>query len=173
VGTRAFNALPQTVDTRKVADLDPLESTFYYQPMVRLYLRGYGVLGFIIWVCLTFGPHIFVIFRLLIAVGSFAFLYWSWRLGGRGLEARPDGIRFRRGLRWHFIPWREIRAFSIHRRSFSPTVYVDLASGESRIMPFTQGRTTRWKGGNTRDTVAVLNTKRAHAVTSGSTVRTV
>jgi hypothetical protein len=70
---------------------------------------------------------------------------------------RPDGIYVRRWLRFHFIPWREVKAFSVKRRSLSPAVYVDLVSGDARKLPFTQGRQVSWKEGKSRDVVTVLN----------------
>jgi len=121
-------------------------------------MRGYAVLGLVAGIALVAGPGIPVSLRLLIAVGVFAYVCACWRLGGRGLEARFDGIRFRRWFRWHSIPWLEIKDFCIKRPgALSPTVYVDLVSGESIVVPFTQGRQTRWKNGKSRDTVAVLN----------------
>jgi hypothetical protein len=142
-----------------VTKSEPRESRFYYQPITRTILRGYAVLGFIIWFSITAAPHLDVGFRVLIGVGAFAYLYVAWRMGGRGLEARSDGIRFKRGFQWHFMAWSEIERFCIKRRSLSPTVYVDLVSGETRIVPFAQGRLTRWEGGKSRDTVAVLNSE--------------
>jgi hypothetical protein len=120
-------------------------------------------LNFLGCLLVTAGPGVAVAVRLLAAVAAFTSLFYFWRLGGRGLEARHDGIRFRRGLQWHFISWPQIKAFSIKRPASSPTVYVDLVSNESRIVPFTQGRQTRWRGGKSRDTVAVLNSELAQA----------
>lgn len=143
-----------------MADSAPHDPRFYYQPIARLYMRGYAVFGFVVWLALTAAPRLSFAIRLVVALFAFGYLYIAWRLGGRGLEARRDGIRYRRWLQWRFIPWPEVRGFSIKQAgALSPTVFVDLVSGESRIMPFAQGRLTRWKGGKTRDTVAVLNSE--------------
>jgi hypothetical protein len=146
-----------------------LESRFYYQPIARIYMRGYALSIFIDCLYLTRGAGIAVALRLLIGVAAFSFLFCFWYLGGRGLGADRDGIRFRRWFRWHFIPWSGVSAFSIKQpEALSPTVYVDLVSGESRVMPFTQGRKTRWKSGSSRDTVAVLNAELEQAQKRGA-----
>jgi Bacterial PH domain len=156
-----------------VTKSEPNEPRLYYQPIARAYMRGYAVLGLIAGIALAAGPGIPVGFRLLIAIGVFAYVCAGWRLGGRGLEARSDGIRFRRWFRWHSIPWPEIKNFCIKRPGgLSPTVYVDLVSGDSRVVPFTQGRQTRWKNGKSRDTVAVLNAELEQAQKRGTVLAT-
>jgi hypothetical protein len=131
---------------------------FYYQPLARLTMRSYAVFGFILWLCLAGGPRISPAIRALAVVAGFAYLVACWYVGGRGLEARPDGIRFRRWFQWRSIRWGDIKTFTvINPHALSPTVFVELVSGDRKTMPFTQKRLTRWNGGKSRDTVAVLN----------------
>jgi hypothetical protein len=133
-------------------------STFYYQTLVRALMRGYAVVGFIVWLAISGAPHIPVSLRVLAAGVAVGFLYLTWHYGGgRGVAVRVDGIYVRRWFRWRFIPWREISTFRIRRRSLSPPVFVELVSGESRMLPLTQGRQVAWAGGRSRDIVSVLN----------------
>jgi hypothetical protein len=134
------------------------ERRFYYQPVVRLILRSYAIFGFIVCLSVAAGPRESPAIRVLIVVCAFVYLVASWYLGGIGLEARPDGIRFRRWFQWRLIPWGDIKTFAvINPGAFSQTVCVERVSGDRKTLPFTQKRLTRWRGGKSRDTVAVLN----------------
>jgi hypothetical protein len=120
-------------------------------------MRGYGLVGFVIAISLMAGP-IPTALRFVAGVTGFVYLYVTWRYGGgRGVEVRPDGIYVRRWFRVHFIPWRGVKVFCVRRPALSPTVYVELISGETRTLPFTQGRQVSWKEGKSRDVVTVLN----------------
>jgi hypothetical protein len=156
-----------SADTVLMIDSTPRESRFYYQPLARIYMRGYAVLGVVTFSVLAGAPRLSAPLRTLAVAVGIGYVYSCWRSGGRGLEARQDGIRFRRWFRSYFIPWQEIQGFKMrHPGALSPTVLVDLVSGEVRVLPFTQGRLTRWNGGKTRDTVAVLNSELAGALTA-------
>jgi hypothetical protein len=137
------------------------DSTFYYQTLVRALMRGFAMVGFIVWLAISGAPHIPVSLRVLAVGVAFGFLYLTVALrwhygGGRGVAVRVAGIYVRRWFRWRFIPWREISTFRIRRRSLSPPVFVELVSGESRMSPLTQGRQVAWAGGRSRDIVSVL-----------------
>jgi PH (Pleckstrin Homology) domain-containing protein len=120
-------------------------------------MRGYGLFGFVCAISLAAGPGPTAL-RPVAGVIGFAYLYVTWHFGGgRGVAVRPDGIYVRRWFRFHFIPWPAVKVFRVARPALSPTVYVELTSGETRPLPFTQGRQVSWKDGKSRDAVTVLN----------------
>lgn len=143
-------------------------SRFYYQTLGRALMRGFAVIGFVVCLTLVPAPHLAAAFRVLAAVVAFAYLYVNWHYGGgRGVRVSHAGIHVRRWFRWRFIPWREVKRFRIKRRSLSPPVFVELVSGELKMLPLTQGRQVAWEDGKSRDIVSRLNEDLALALQNG------
>jgi hypothetical protein len=93
------------------------------------------------------------------------------RTGGRvGVEASPGGIGIvtwrRFGMRGRHLAWSDIKAFRVAHPAISPPVCAELWSGELVKTALVQGRKMRWRGGASRDLVAVLNTELARARTT-------
>jgi hypothetical protein len=59
------------------------DSTFYYQTLVRALMRGFAVVGFIVWLAISGAPHIPVSLRVLAVGVAFGFLYLTVALRGR------------------------------------------------------------------------------------------
>jgi len=140
---------------------------FYRHRLLQAYFRGYGALGFVIFLLIA-AAKIPSALRVALVVLAFIWLYLTWvRLGRLGVEARFDGISVRRLWRTRFIPWAEIASFGIARPGMSPPVSVELVTGHTEQLPLTQGRRTSWQGGTSRDVVAILNGDLAAAMKRG------
>jgi hypothetical protein len=133
------------------------DTSFYYSALGRAYARAYAVFGFVVCISLI-AANIAVGFKVLAGVAAFSYGYVVWHYGGgQGVAVRSDGIYVRRWFRFDFIPWQDVNVFRIKHASLSPPVYVELVSGQMRMLPLTQGRQMAWPGGKSKDIVAVLN----------------
>jgi hypothetical protein len=61
------------------------DSRFYYHPLLRAYMRGYGLFGFVIALSLTTGP-IATALRFVAGAVGFVYLYVTWHYGGDGVS---------------------------------------------------------------------------------------
>lgn len=100
-------------------------------------------------------------------------LGWLWVCWGGwdarpGVEVRQHGIRVGVGFRRHSVAWSEIKNFRVlNSGALSPSVRMELTSGQLLRTGLVQGRTMRRQGGATKDIVGVLNGEREHARSRG------
>lgn len=131
----------------------------YYDPVARWLVRAYGTFTFVAALFLT-GAHIATPWRVALAVFAFSWLWFSWGwLGSKmGVETRADGVRVSVGFRRRPAAWSEIKTFRVvNPTALSPSVRVELYSGQLLRTALVQGRKMRWKGGSSRDIAGVLN----------------
>jgi hypothetical protein len=106
----------------------------YYDRFALWLLRGYGLVGFVVFLSMA-AVHIAVVLRVACGLVGCALLYLTWfRWRRLGVEVCPDGIRIRRAqVQRRRVAWSEIESFCAIPKSPYPAVGAKLKTGSPGI----------------------------------------